>query len=54
MASVTDSQHHIPLRGWSERIVSLHMVALGVHMTPCHHCELSGIWKRSNVQLDNS
>jgi hypothetical protein len=34
MSSVTDGQHHVPLRGWSERIVSLHMVALGVHTTP--------------------
>jgi hypothetical protein len=34
MSSVTDGRNHIPLRGWSERIVSLHMVALGVRTTP--------------------
>jgi hypothetical protein len=34
MASVTDVQRHVPLRGWSERIVSLHMVAPGVHTMP--------------------
>jgi hypothetical protein len=34
MSSITDGRYHISLRGSFERIVSLHMVALGVHTTP--------------------